>query len=82
MKNPELRPAQRLHAATCMLGLGAFALEEFCPQLPLVHAAWHCLSATAVATVNNLLDDVEQDYLSRTAKPMSLPKIEVLAESY
>jgi hypothetical protein len=57
--NPSLRPAQRLHAATCLLGLGAFALEEAFPRLPLVHSAWHVLSATAVATVNNLLADVE-----------------------
>lgn len=44
---------------------GAFALEEFCPRLPLVHAAWHCLSATAVSTVNHLLDDVEQHNAQR-----------------
>jgi hypothetical protein len=58
--NPALRPAQRLHAVTCLAGLGAFALEDACPRLPFVHAAWHCLSAAAVSTVNCLLDDVER----------------------
>jgi hypothetical protein len=60
-KDPKrLGKAQMLHASTCLLGLSAFALEEFCPHIPLIHSAWHCLSATAVATVNHLLDDVEK----------------------
>lgn len=60
-KNPKrLGKAQMLHASTCLLGLSAFALEDYCPQLPLLHSAWHCLSAAGVSVVNNLLDDVEK----------------------
>ena len=60
-RNPELRNAQRLHSACALLGLGAFALEEYMPRLPLVHACWHCLSAVCVGTTNALLADVEQE---------------------
>jgi hypothetical protein len=57
---PRLRPAQRLHAACCLAGLACFALEEARPELPLVHSLWHCLSATAVGSVNALMRDVEE----------------------
>lgn len=58
-KNPKLRNAQRLHSVCVALGLGAFALEEWQPEWPLVHSAWHCLSSTAVATINHLISDIE-----------------------
>ncbi len=59
-KNPRLRNAQRLHAVCCGLGLCAFALEDWKPELPLVHSAWHCLSSVSVATINVLMAEVEQ----------------------
>lgn len=39
-RKPHLRPAQRLHAASCLAGLGCYILEDVCPQLPLMHALW------------------------------------------
>ncbi len=58
-----LRRAQRVHAATCVAGLGAFALEDLAPRLPFMHAAWHVLSASAVFSVNALLADLERERL-------------------
>ncbi|GIL43215.1 hypothetical protein Vafri_1019 [Volvox africanus] len=60
-RNPKLRGPQRLHAVCCLMGLGAFALEDWRPDLPLVHSVWHLLSSTAVATINHLLADVEEE---------------------
>ncbi|GFR41163.1 hypothetical protein Agub_g1829 [Astrephomene gubernaculifera] len=71
-RNPKLRGPQRLHAACCLLGLGAFALEDVRPDLPLVHSVWHLLSSTAVATLNHLLADVEeQQRLEGAGAPVS-----------
>ncbi|KXZ56582.1 hypothetical protein GPECTOR_1g523 [Gonium pectorale] len=67
-RNPKLRGAQRLHAACCLLGLGAFALEDYMPQLPLVHSVWHLLSSGAVATINHLMEDVEEQQHLRAGR--------------
>lgn len=48
-----------LHAAASVLGLGTFALEEFVPETPYIHAVWHCLAAYGAATTGALLADVE-----------------------
>jgi hypothetical protein len=61
-QNPALRPAQRLHSAAALLGLGAFFLEDAMPKLPLCHATWHCLSALGCATTNAILADAEQQF--------------------
>lgn len=76
-KNPKLRNAQLLHSACVAVGLAAFALEEFKPDMPLVHTAWHCLSATGVATINVLLADVEENELGIT--PLRLPSEPAMA---
>lgn len=62
-RNPELRRPQLLHSACCLAGLAAFALEDWRPDLPLVHSAWHLLSSVSVATLNHLMHDVEQQQL-------------------
>ncbi|KAL6765752.1 hypothetical protein V8C86DRAFT_2448947 [Haematococcus lacustris] len=68
-QNKDLEQPQRLHAAAGVAGLAMFALEEFMPELPLVHCAWHCLSATAVATVNHLMADTEQQEQQEQQRP-------------
>ncbi|KAG2442759.1 hypothetical protein HXX76_002840 [Chlamydomonas incerta] len=62
-RNPELRRPQLLHSACCLAGLAAFALEDWRPDLPLVHSTWHLLSSVSVATLNHLMHDVEQQQL-------------------
>lgn len=59
-KNPKLRKAWGIHAAATLLGLSCFVLEDVRPDIPLMHSSWHCLSAVAVATINNLAADVEE----------------------
>lgn len=39
--------------------------EEYNPRLPFVHALWHILSASSVATVNGLVEDVENEQLQK-----------------
>ena len=56
----KVRRAQQLHVACGALGMTAFCLEDAWPELPMVHAAWHCLSSGAVATIGTLLADIEE----------------------
>jgi hypothetical protein len=71
--NPKLQNSQRLHSACAMLGLGAFALEEYMPRLPLIHACWHCFSAVCIGTTNALLADVEREQEARLGvQPLQL----------
>ncbi|GLC35711.1 hypothetical protein PLESTB_000486400 [Pleodorina starrii] len=72
-RNPKLRGPQRLHATCCLLGLGAFALEDWKPDLPLVHSVWHLLSSVSVATINNLLADVEEQQQLQQARSVQRP---------
>lgn len=54
-KREDLRPIQKAHLTAAVLGAGCFFLEDNLPQVPLLHAAWHCLSAYATASTNHLL---------------------------
>ncbi|GAX77488.1 hypothetical protein CEUSTIGMA_g4932.t1 [Chlamydomonas eustigma] len=65
--NKDLKRAQVFHATTCLIGLSCFAAEEIWPKLPFMHAAWHCLSAVAVSSINHLVADVEQNELGLKA---------------
>lgn len=58
--NPQLRQAHRLHVASGALGAACFVLEDFKPTLPLIHTMWHCLSAVALHTTNNLVADADR----------------------
>lgn len=64
-QKPELRKAFYKHVASAAVGTTCFFLEDSPVDVPLVHAAWHCLSAYATATTNVLLQDVEKDPLMR-----------------
>lgn len=62
-RNKKLHLPITLHAFACVVGLTCFALEDLRPEIPFMHAAWHCLSASATATINPLLADVETNLL-------------------
>jgi len=83
--NNDLKMAQVFHATTCFIGLSCFAAEEVWPRLPFMHAAWHCLSAAAVSSINHLVADVEDLELglragrhSKEVKAMTLPVQQLL----
>jgi hypothetical protein len=59
-KNPKLRKSWGIHAVSTLIGLSCFALEDLRPDIPLMHASWHCLSSVVVATINNLAADEEE----------------------
>ena len=46
---PALRAAHRSHVALSALAATLFLAEEAYPQVPLLHAAWHCAAAAALA---------------------------------
>ncbi|BDA49000.1 hypothetical protein COCOBI_13-1100 [Coccomyxa sp. Obi] len=67
-RNPELRPAHRIHMGATVLGAGCFVLEDFRPTLPLIHSVWHGLSAVALHTTNALVADADRRKLQAVAK--------------
>jgi len=46
---PKLRAAHRAHCALAAAAAALFLAEEACPEAPLLHAAWHCAAAAALA---------------------------------
>jgi hypothetical protein len=62
-REPKLRVPVVTHAWLCIVGLVCFKMEDLRPEVPLMHAAWHCLSAAATATFNPLVNDVEENEL-------------------
>ncbi len=59
-QQPHLRRAHRLHIAASALGGVAFVGEEFAPKLPLIHTAWHLLSAAGLIANGAFLEDIER----------------------
>ena len=66
--NDQLKASFKRQLAAAALGTACFFAEDapiftgdhtMQKTLPIVHAAWHCLSAYATAECNALLDDVE-----------------------
>ncbi|KAK9828505.1 hypothetical protein WJX72_000442 [[Myrmecia] bisecta] len=55
----DLKRAHQLHITTGVLGMFCFVLEEVYPKIPLVHTAWHGLSAFGMAGMNHLVADTE-----------------------
>jgi hypothetical protein len=60
-RKPALLRLQRRHMRAAAAGGICFVLEEAFPRLPLIHSAWHVLSAYGVASTNHLLADVEAE---------------------
>jgi len=55
--------------------MAVFAVEDASvPHVPLVHAAWHCLSALSTSLVNNVLADTEQQFPHLTLDALQLPE--------
>jgi hypothetical protein len=46
---PALRAAHRAHLALSATAAALFLAEEAYPEAPLLHAAWHCAAAAALA---------------------------------
>ncbi len=59
-RRPHLRRAHRAHLVASALGGAAFVGEEFAPRLPLIHTAWHLLSAAGIAASGAFLEDIER----------------------
>lgn len=53
---PELRTAHNLHAMSSLLGSLLFIADEWYPETPFIHAAWHLAAAVGVGTCNKLLE--------------------------
>ena len=64
LRRARLRPGlRRPHAAHCLagaLGGAAFVGEEFAPRAPLIHTAWHLLSAAGLAANGAFVEDAER----------------------
>lgn len=62
VNDPEtLQREHLIHCATAAVGLGVFALDEIVPGIPCCHAAWHGLSAVAVASTLALVQYVDAE---------------------
>lgn len=59
LRDPALRPAQRMHSAAAAAGMALFFAEDARPHTPFIHAGWHCLSAVATGAIHSLLADAE-----------------------
>ena len=59
-KNPDLRPAHRVHLGTGAIGAGVFFLEYAYPTAPLIHTVWHGLSAVSLWSLNALVEDADR----------------------
>jgi hypothetical protein len=54
--------------------MAVFAVEDASvPHVPLVHAAWHCLSALSTSLVNCVLADAEARYPELTLDALAAP---------
>lgn len=60
ISNDKLRGPHLAHCSAAGAGLALFALDEFRPHLPCVHAGWHILSSLAVRETLPLIQTSEQ----------------------
>ncbi|XP_058108134.1 uncharacterized protein LOC131251453 isoform X2 [Magnolia sinica] len=56
LTKPELRMAHNLHKMSSLLGGVLFVADDFFPQTPYIHAAWHLAAAIGVGTCHTLLE--------------------------
>ncbi|XP_052184605.1 uncharacterized protein LOC127796487 isoform X1 [Diospyros lotus] len=54
-QDPDLRTAHKLHKMSSLIGGALFLADDFFPQTPFLHAAWHLAAAIGVSTCNKLL---------------------------
>ncbi|XP_047341515.1 uncharacterized protein LOC124945172 [Impatiens glandulifera] len=55
LKDPELRMVHNVHKMSSLLGGALFIADDFFPQTPFLHAAWHLAAAVGISTCNKLL---------------------------
>ncbi|WVZ64928.1 hypothetical protein U9M48_014371 [Paspalum notatum var. saurae] len=53
---PELKMAHNLHKMSSLLGGALFIADDYFPETPYIHAAWHLAAAIGVGTCNKLLE--------------------------
>ncbi|KAK6922215.1 hypothetical protein RJ641_012722 [Dillenia turbinata] len=56
LKDPDLRMAHTVHKMSSLLGGAFFIADDFFPETPYLHAAWHLAAAFGVGTCNKLLE--------------------------
>lgn len=54
--NPGLRTAHSMHTMSSILGGLLFVADDYFPETPYIHAAWHLAAALGVHTCNRLLN--------------------------
>lgn len=52
---PELRMVHNLHKMSSLLGGALFIADDYFPETPYIHAAWHLAAAMGIGTCNKLL---------------------------
>ncbi|CAM0951327.1 unnamed protein product [Alopecurus aequalis] len=52
---PELRTVHNLHKMSSLLGGALFIADDYFPETPYIHAAWHLAAAMGIGTCNKLL---------------------------
>lgn len=52
---PELRMVHNLHKMSSVLGGALFIADDYFPETPYIHAAWHLAAAIGIGTCNKLL---------------------------
>ncbi|KAH6802190.1 fold protein [Perilla frutescens var. frutescens] len=56
VEDPDLRSAHKVHRMTSLVGGALFVCEDYFPDTPYLHAAWHLAAAVGVGTCNKLLE--------------------------
>ena len=52
---PEPRTVHNLHKMSSLLGGALFIADDYFPETPYIHAAWHLAAAIGIGTCNKLL---------------------------
>ncbi|KAG6396734.1 hypothetical protein SASPL_142891 [Salvia splendens] len=56
VEDPDLRVAHNVHKMSSIIGGALFICEDYFPETPYLHAAWHLAAAVGVGTCNKLLE--------------------------
>ncbi|OVA01734.1 hypothetical protein BVC80_9071g66 [Macleaya cordata] len=56
LTDPDLRMAHNVHKMSSLVGGLLFIADDYFPQTPYLHAAWHLAAAVGVGTCNKLLE--------------------------
>lgn len=56
VEDPKLRATHNVHRMSSLAGGALFIIEDYFPETPYLHAAWHLAAAVGVGTCNKLLE--------------------------